>query len=144
MIIIVVIFLEMSRSWMYGDRRELTFQKGVTEFCKAALEHQKVVNEPTIFCPCRDCCNVKSWVDISKIEDHLYRRGFRSDYETWYWHGEKLVFRDDKIDNNEAEVGANPCEGNENVEDDNGGIEEDQTDDMMDENVEDDNGGAIH
>jgi len=73
----------MNRSrWMYGDRTDSAFQKGVAEFVSVALEHRRVSDDPMIFCPCRDCSNVKRWTDIHMIEDHLYRRGFRPDYET--------------------------------------------------------------
>lgn len=115
-----VMFLEMNRSWMYGDRRERDFQEGLREFCIAAVEHQRLTQEPMIFCPCRDCGNVKRWADINEILDHLYRRGFKPDYEIWYWHGEKLDINDEG-----AKANTFKCEGDE-------GIVEDRMDDMMD------------
>ena len=81
----------MDRSWMYGDRREMEYIDGVKEFCNAALEHKRVTDEQSIFCPCRDCGNLKRWVDIKKIEEHLFRHGFTHSYETWLWHGERIV-----------------------------------------------------
>ena len=62
-----VMFLEMNRSWMYGDRRERDFQEGFREFCIAAVEHQRLSREPMIFCPCRDCGNVKRWTDKERV-----------------------------------------------------------------------------
>jgi transposase-like protein len=62
-----VMFLEMNRSWMYGDRRERDFQEGLREFCIAAVEHQRLSREPMIFCPCRDCGNVKRWTDKERV-----------------------------------------------------------------------------
>ena len=123
-------FLEiMNRSWMYGDRRDRVYQDGVTEFCNAALEHQRLSKEPLIFCPCRDCGNVKRWADINKIEEHLFRRGFKPDYETWYWHGEKLIpYRDC---NEHEETNSYPCEGNMSGEDD-AAVEDNRMNDMMD------------
>lgn len=75
---------------------------------------------PMIFCPCRDCSNVKWWADISKIVDHLYCRVFRLDYEICYWLGEKLNINDEG-----AEANTFKCQGDE-------GIAEDRMNDMMD------------
>ena len=32
-----ILFLEMNRSWMYGDRRERAYLDGVLDFCESAL-----------------------------------------------------------------------------------------------------------
>ena len=97
---------------MYGDRTDSAFQKGVAEFVSVALEHRRVSDDPMIFCPCLDYSNVKRWTDIHMIEDHLYRRGFGPDYETWYWHGEDLGLGDDST------KGMNKGDGDERSGDD--------------------------
>ncbi|CAO2817994.1 unnamed protein product [Amaranthus hypochondriacus] len=103
----------MNRSWMYGDLRERDFQEGLREFCIAAVQHQRLSQEPMIFFPCRDCGNVKRWTDINEILDHLYRRGFKVDYEIWYWHGEKLDINDEG-----AKANTFKCEGDEGIVED--------------------------
>jgi len=115
---------------MYGDRTERAFLDGVMEFRLAALEHQMLKQTPTIACPCRDCGNAKRWHDINKIEDHLFRRGFTVGYEIWYWHGEKLVNRDDSV---HVGMDANNdyCETNEREEEDAPMEDDDETNDLM-------------
>ena len=97
---------------MYGDRREKVYIDGIKEFCSSALEHMRQTSGKTIFCPCRDCANLKRWVDINKIEEHLFRRGFTHDYQTWYWHGEKIGVREVEIGfANDDLLGNESCDG---------------------------------
>ena len=76
-----ILLSAMNRSWMYGDHQECAYLDGVLDFCESTLEHRRVARVHTIFCPYRDCHNVKRWIDIKIIEDHLFRRGFTENYE---------------------------------------------------------------
>ena len=114
---------------MYGDRRDIQYQDGVKDFCRAALEHQRVSKAELIFCPCRDCDNGRKWENIKKIEEHLICRGFTSDYETWYWHGEELTSVG--ISNEREGNHGGLRDGNEGGNED-AGMEEDRMNEMLD------------
>ena len=66
-----------------------------------------------IFFPLSLLYNVKRWVDINKIVDHLYHRRFSPDYEIWYWHGENLDINDEG-----AEANIFKCEDDEAIVED--------------------------
>ncbi|XP_056694668.1 uncharacterized protein [Spinacia oleracea] len=78
---------------MYGDHTTVEYLSGVEEFLRCALAHQRNTKAAKIYCPCRDCNNVRRLGDIDEIEDHLFRRGFKQDYHVWFWHGEKILDR---------------------------------------------------
>lgn len=121
---------------MYGNRTSPEFLNGIDEFRGVALEYKRSVGCTTIFCPCRDCQNIKRWEDFRVIEDHLFLRGFKEDYVVWFWHGEKYECNLDKDgdslqDNNSAnERGVNleNVPSGEDQYDD-----EDRVSDMMDD-----------
>ncbi|XP_021737574.1 uncharacterized protein LOC110704105 [Chenopodium quinoa] len=130
----------MDRRWMYsGSRTTPEYLAGVKEFCRIAVQHQwstlveqRLTKARPIFCPCRDCNNVKRWEDIKKIGDHLIIRGFMPDYSIWYWHGEKFPPADNSsINDNEAdERETNGFDDNEvGFNDD---VEEDRIEEMID------------
>ena len=133
-------FLEMDRRWMYsGSRTTPEYLAGVKEFCRIAVQHQwstlveqRLTKARPIFCPCRDCNNVKRWEDIKKIEDHLIIRGFMPDYSIWYWHGEKFPPADNSsINDNEADE-REPNGFDDNEVGFNDDVEEDRIEEMID------------
>lgn len=63
------------RRWIYGSRTTFDFFNGIHEFRRVALEHQRSIRATTIFCPFRECINIKRWEDFGIIEDHFILEG---------------------------------------------------------------------
>ena len=132
--------LEMDRRWMYGSRTTAEYLAGVNEFCRIAVQHQwstlveqRLTKARPIFCPCRDCENVKRWEDVKKIEDHLIIRGFMPDYKVWYWHGEEWPPMDNSSSRHGNDADEREPDGSDDNEvGDNDDMEEDRIDEMMD------------
>ncbi len=121
---------------MYSSRVSPEFTNGVEEFRRVALEHKRAVGSTTVFCPCRDCENIKRWENFDLIEEHLYLRGFTEKYEVWFWHGEKYPSTvTEQVEYQQScDEGSDNGNGNDgNVE--NEGNEEDE--DRIDDNVDD-------
>ncbi|XP_073526148.1 uncharacterized protein [Phyllobates terribilis] len=126
----------MSRPWMYGDHTTTQYLSGVEEFIRCALAHQRSTKAGKIYCPCRDCKNIRRLDDIDEIEDHLFHRGFKEDYHVWFWHGEKIPDRpsssvnefDVRVDTDDSDDDI--VENNEMDDDD--AQEDDEINGMMD------------
>ncbi|XP_021718897.1 uncharacterized protein LOC110686603 [Chenopodium quinoa] len=122
----------MNRDWMYVENRtQPEFLNGIEEFCRTAIEHQRTTKGETIFCPCRDCNNVKKWKEISVVENHLFRRGFMANYTIWYWHGEKIIPTTSRSSINDADM-ENREQYDDNERDTDDFFEEDHIPEMMD------------
>ncbi|XP_061993736.1 uncharacterized protein LOC133711646 [Rosa rugosa] len=76
----------MDKSWMHADRRSLTYQLGVEEFLRFAVENATDVNN--ISCPCAKCGSIDGMFSARVIKDHLYFNGVDESYKDWVWHGE--------------------------------------------------------
>jgi hypothetical protein len=70
----------MDKSWMHADRRSRTFELGVEELIKFALDNGCDVN--SISCPCVKCNNGKSF-SPKVIKDHLFWLGIDESYKNW-------------------------------------------------------------
>ena len=96
-----------------------------------------------LYCPCVDCNNLKMVSSVDAIMDHVLRRGFRSQYHVWVWHGEEGEYRgnadgtnndvgignDDMHDNNQQICEDNECEDDVGIGND---VEDsDKMDEMM-------------
>lgn len=132
-----LLLLEMSRRWMYGDHTTAEYLSGVGEFIRCALANQQSTKAEKIYCPCRDCNNVRRLADIDEIEDHLFRRGFKQDYHVWFWHGEKIPDRPSSSVN-EFDLQVDSDESDDNIsenyemDDDDDDEQEDEMNEMMD------------
>ncbi|XP_021770764.1 uncharacterized protein LOC110734953 [Chenopodium quinoa] len=122
----------MNRDWMYVENRtQPEFLNGIEEFCRTAIEHQRTTKGETIFCPYRDCNNVKKWKEISVVENHLFRRGFMANYTIWYWHGEKIIPTTSRSSINDADM-ENREQHDDNEKDTDENFEEDRIPEIMD------------
>ncbi|XP_073525456.1 uncharacterized protein [Phyllobates terribilis] len=119
----------MSRPWMYGDHTTTQYLSGVEEFIRCALSHQRSTKAEKIYCPCRDCKNIRRLDDIDEIEDHLFRRGFKEDYHVWFWHGEKIPDRP-STSVNEFDVRVDTDDSDDDIAENNE-MDDDQEDDEI-------------
>ena len=80
-------------SWMYNrllpDRKGYTneFLIGVELFIHFACRQPIFLNEKKIRCPCFKCKNTK-YLTVEEVKIHLYKKGFKPDYQYWTEHGE--------------------------------------------------------
>ena len=79
--------MQMSRQWMYSDRRNPDFINGMHYFLRVA-ERNKSPNG-FISCPCSVCKNTQDYSTSQTIHVHLLKSGFMSGYNCWTKHGEK-------------------------------------------------------
>jgi len=83
------------REWMYnrvlpdGVGPKNTFYEGVEIFILHACQLDQFKNEGTIRCPCLICDCLNSEI-LDEVRDHLYKKGFRTNYFYWTSHGEEI------------------------------------------------------
>jgi Transposase-associated domain len=53
-----------------------------------AIEYMSQKCDQIIFCPCRDCQNLRRFRNIEEVRVHLIRRGFKERYTKLIWHGD--------------------------------------------------------
>ena len=85
--------LQMSRPWIYADRRSKEYMDGVQSFLNVAKDNKG----PNGFmcCPCKKCRNEKDYPNTDRIHLHLITSGFMPGYNCWIKHGEKRVMMED-------------------------------------------------
>ncbi|XP_024190421.1 uncharacterized protein LOC112194412 [Rosa chinensis] len=76
----------MDKYWMHADRRSRTYELGVEEFLRFAVENASDVNNNC--CPCSKCGSIDGMFSARVIKDHLYFNGVDESYKDWVWHGE--------------------------------------------------------
>lgn len=76
------------RKWMWENRLNEIYRKGVDEFCDFAREN--MVDLKSIRCPCIKCGNHRHF-SIDVVRTHLFAYGIMTSYQRWFYHGE--VFR---------------------------------------------------
>jgi hypothetical protein len=84
--------MQMSRAWMYADRRSGDFIKGVHSFLNVAEANKR---NGFMCCPCGVCQNEKDYPSSKTLHIHLFRFGFMSGYNCWTKHGERGVMMED-------------------------------------------------
>jgi hypothetical protein len=84
--------MQMSRVWMYADRRSRDFIKGVHSFLNMAEANKW---NSFMCCPCGVCRNEKDYPSTKTLHIHLFRFGFMSGYNCWTKHGERGVMMED-------------------------------------------------
>jgi hypothetical protein len=77
---------------MYADRRSSEFIKGVHSFLNVAEANKR---NGFMSCPCNLCRNEKDYASSKILHTHLFRSGFKSDYNCWTKHGERGVMMKD-------------------------------------------------
>jgi hypothetical protein len=80
------------REWMYGDRREHGYIKGMDKFIDVATANKE---NGFIHCPCVQYRNNKEYSSSKIIRDHLVMKGFMSNYICWTKHGKREVMMED-------------------------------------------------
>lgn len=65
------------------------FLDGLKAFIAWAKTDMQARGKSTIFCPCRDCINVKQFSNADIVHAHLIIRGFKENYFLWNKHGEE-------------------------------------------------------
>jgi hypothetical protein len=84
--------MQMSRAWMYADRRSGNFIKGVHSFLNMA----EATKRNGFMCyPCGVCRNEKDYPSTKTLHIHLFQFGFISGYNCWTKHGERGVMMED-------------------------------------------------
>jgi hypothetical protein len=89
--------MQMSRAWMYADRRSGDFIEGVHSFLNVAEANKR---NGFMCCSCGVCRNEKDYPSTKTLHIHLFRFGFMSGYNCWTKHEERGVMMED---NNEEE-----------------------------------------
>jgi hypothetical protein len=84
--------MQMSRAWMYVDRRSENFIKGVHSFLSVAEANKR---NGFMCCPCGVCQNEKDYLSSKTLHIHLFWFGFMSGYNCWTKHGERGVMMED-------------------------------------------------
>jgi hypothetical protein len=85
----------MYSGWQFGQIPSNQWLEETKRFLDHAFSFPGVVEGGKIKCPCAKCRNyVRRGRD--DVETHLYKHGFRENYETWIEHGEKYVPRHDR------------------------------------------------
>ena len=82
----------MNRQWMYGDRHNSEYIKGVHDFLEVAQANKQ---NGFMWCPCPICGNTKSYSDRKILHTHLLYKGFMPHYNVWTRHGEIGVMMED-------------------------------------------------
>jgi len=83
------------REWLYsrvlpdGVGLKNTFYEGVEIFILHACQLDQFKNEGTIRCPCLICDCLNNEIP-DEVRDHLYKKGFRTNYFYWTSHGEEI------------------------------------------------------
>ena len=85
--------MQMSRQWMYGDRRNPEFIDGMHKFLRVAETNKK--QNGFISCPCSVCQNMKDYSSSKTLHFHLLQSGFMSGYNCWTKHGEPGLIMED-------------------------------------------------
>ena len=85
--------MQMSRAWMYGDRRSAAYREGVRSFRLVAEANKR--RDGFMTCPCVGCRNEKDHSSSRVIQSHLLQFGFMSGYNVWTKHGERGVMMED-------------------------------------------------
>jgi hypothetical protein len=89
--------MQMSREWMYADRRSDEFIKGMHSFLNMAETNKQ---NGFMCCQCGVCQNDKDYPSSKILYTHLFWSGFMSGYNCWTKHEERCVMMED---NNEEE-----------------------------------------
>ncbi|CAL1402720.1 unnamed protein product [Linum trigynum] len=77
----------IDKSWIQlKNRASLEYMDRVRKFAQYAEDNVKD-EDGKIRCPCTVCSNVCR-LTIGEVETHLLRKGMRSDYTKWVYHGE--------------------------------------------------------
>jgi hypothetical protein len=84
--------MQMSRAWMYADRRSGDFIKGVHSFLNVT---EATKRNGFMCCPCGICRNEKDYPSTKTLHIHLFWFGFMSGYNCWTKHGERGVMMED-------------------------------------------------
>jgi hypothetical protein len=84
--------MQMSRAWMYADRRSGDFIQGVHSFLNVA---EATKWNGFMCCPCSVCRNEKDYPSTKTLHIHLFLFGFISGYNCWTKHGERGVMMED-------------------------------------------------
>ncbi|CAM8959030.1 unnamed protein product [Rhodiola kirilowii] len=66
------------------------FIAGVKNFIETAMSKDFLASDNTIRCPCTKCKN-RRFINIRKMEEHLYKYGFTPKCFNWTLHGEDLA-----------------------------------------------------
>ncbi|XP_026441128.1 uncharacterized protein LOC113340137 [Papaver somniferum] len=89
---LLVVQLEMDKSWMSTDRTKKRYEEGVAEFLRYAVNHLReegdTHDEYLMLCTCTDCLNHRACL-VGDVEGHLFVNGINQTYTTWNKHGEK-------------------------------------------------------
>ena len=121
---------------MYETRRiDPSFFTELAKFVGTAMIHATSKKTKAIHCPCHDCNNQNLWENLDTIWSHLIRRGFVANYKVWVFHGEAVAPSVTSSHNTSANQ----------VSDDDQGILEGNTDDVVidgadDEDIDGDDG----
>ncbi|CAM9000938.1 unnamed protein product [Rhodiola kirilowii] len=75
------------------------FIAGVNNFIESAVSKDFLASDNTIRCPCTKCKN-RRFINLTMMEEHLYKYGFTPNYVNWTLHDEDLV--DIQYENNSA------------------------------------------
>ena len=93
MVFDIFYIMQMSRQWMYSDRRFPDYINGMHYFLRVAEK-----NKPSngfISCPCSVCKNTQDYSTSKTIHVHLLQHGFMSGYNCWTKHGERGVIMEE-------------------------------------------------
>ncbi|XP_074292008.1 uncharacterized protein LOC141618840 [Silene latifolia] len=78
----------MDREWMFVDRLDPRYRKGVKQFVRHAINNAENVEE--IYCPCVNC-GYNVYLDSEELKSHLLSNGIDKSYARWIWHGEDVL-----------------------------------------------------
>ncbi|KAF4388830.1 hypothetical protein F8388_019009 [Cannabis sativa] len=74
---------KMDRSLMSANRLSVEYSEGVDHFLDFCQKYAK--NPKLVLCPFLKCCNI----DITRINEHIFRNDIDKSYKVWVHHGEK-------------------------------------------------------
>ena len=80
----------MYSGWQFGQIPSNLWLEQTNRFLEHAFSFPGVAEGGKIKCPCAKCRNYNKR-GRDEVEKHLYKYGFRENYETWIEHGEKYV-----------------------------------------------------
>ena len=83
------------RKWMWENRLNEIYRKGVDEFCDFAREN--MVDVKSMRCPCIQCGNHRHF-SIDVVRTHLFAYGIMTSYQRWFYHGEVFGSRANEDD----------------------------------------------
>ena len=120
--------VKMDRSWMYETRRiDPSYFTELAKFVETTTIHAASKKTKAIYCPCLDCNNQILWDNPNTVRSHLIRRGFIANYKIWVFYGEAVA----PSVTNSHNTSANQ------VSDDDQGILEGNTDDVVMDGADD-------